>query len=152
MDAGAKLAVRQARAYDHNAARYPGFFASRRNYDVGQGIDGLGRCRSGVLEASWRSGGASTAEVAALMEFERDSALQVVEATSIKQFGKPCKIPPGAVVHFQGDDPEDGPLLRYTVVTRRRGRYAQNARNVAMGGSDRVRVTKALSHNEFLPN
>jgi hypothetical protein len=129
MDAGAKLAVRQARAYDHNAARYPGFFASRRNYDVGQGIDGLGQRRSGVLEASWRSGGASTAEVAALIEFERDSALQVVEATSIKQFGNPCKIPPGAVVHFQGDDPEDGPLLRYTVVTRRDPgpMYAQTA-------------------------
>jgi hypothetical protein len=118
MDAQAKLAVSQARAYDHNAARYPGFFASRRNYDVGQGIDGCGQWRSGVLEASWRSGGASTAEVEALMAFGQDSALQVVEATSMKQFGKPGKIPPGAVVHFHGDDPEEGPLLRYTVVTR----------------------------------
>jgi hypothetical protein len=138
MDAGAKLAVGQARAYDHYATRYPGFFASRRNYDVGQGIDRLGRCRSGVLEASWRSGGASTAEVAALIEFERDSALQVVEAISIKQFGKPCKIPPGAVVHFQGDDPEDGPLLRYTVVTRRDPgpMCAQTARNGGCGRTE----------------
>jgi hypothetical protein len=40
-----------------------------------------------------------------------DSTLQVVEASSVKKFGKPHKIPPSAVVHFQGDDPQDGPLL-----------------------------------------
>jgi hypothetical protein len=124
MDAETSLAVIQARTYDGNAARYPGFFASRRNYDVAQGIDGRGQWRSGVLEASWRSGGASTAELAAMTAFARDSSLQVVETTSIKQFGKPCKIPNGAVIHFEGIDPEDGPLLRYTVVTRALRRVA----------------------------
>ena len=118
MDAETCLAVSQARTYDRNADRYPGFLASRRNYDVGQGMDGRGRWRSGVFEASWRSGGASTAELAALMAFTQDSRLQVVEATSVKQFGRRTTIPASAVVHFHGDDPEDGPLLRYTVVTR----------------------------------
>jgi hypothetical protein len=64
MEAEARLAVSQVRIYDRNTAKYPGFLASRRNYDVGQGIDGRGQWRSGVLEASWRSGGASTAELA----------------------------------------------------------------------------------------
>src|SRR6516225_10223820 len=82
MDAEARLAVSQARTYDRNAHRYPGFLASRRNYDIGQGLDGHGRWRSGVLETSWRSGGASTAELAALMAFAQDSTLQVIEATS----------------------------------------------------------------------
>jgi hypothetical protein len=118
MDAEARLAVSQAQTYDRNADRYPGFLASRRNYDIGQGMDGSGRWRSGVFEASWRSGGASTAELAALMAFAQDSTLQVVEATSVKQFGRRTAIPPGAVIHFHDDDPEDGPLLRYTVVTR----------------------------------
>jgi hypothetical protein len=118
MDAEARLAVSQARTYDRNASRYPGFFASRRNYDVAQGIDGRGHWRSGVLEASWRSGGASTAELAALTAFAQESSLQVVEAASVKQFGKPSKIPRNAIVHFQGDDPEEGPLLRYTVIKR----------------------------------
>jgi uncharacterized protein DUF3182 len=118
MDADARLAVIQARAYDHAARLYSGFLASRRNYDVGQGVDERGQWRSGVFEASWRSGGASTAELAALTAFADDPILQVVEATSVKRFGLPGKIPPGAVVHFSGDDPEDGPLLRYTVVTR----------------------------------
>jgi Protein of unknown function (DUF3182) len=57
----------------------PGFTVSRRNYDVAQGIDGEGQRRSGVLEASWRSGGASTAELAAMKEFAQDPTLQVVE-------------------------------------------------------------------------
>ena len=118
MNSEVRLAITQARTYDRNASLYPGFLASRRNYDVGQGIDGRGQWRSGVFEASWRSGGASTAELAALRAFEQDSALQVVEASSVKQFGKPSKIPPGSIVHFEGDDPEEGPLLRYTVITR----------------------------------
>ena len=118
MNAETRVAIAQAQTYDRNAAQYPGFFASRRNYDVGQGIDGRGQWRSGVLEASWRSGGASTAELAALTAFAQDSALQIVEAASVKQFGKPSAIPPGAVIHFEGNDPEEGPLLRYTVVGR----------------------------------
>lgn len=118
INAETRIAVKQAQAYDRNATQYPGFFASRRNYDVGQGIDGHGRWRSGVLEASWRSGGASTAELAALTAFAQDPALQIVEAASVKQFGKPGQIPPGAVIHFGGNDPEEGPLLRYTVVGR----------------------------------
>jgi hypothetical protein len=118
MEAEARLAVDQARIYDRNTAKYPGFLASRRNYDVGQGIDGRGQWRSGVLEASWRSGGASTAELAALTAFANDPGLQVVETASVKDYGKPPKIPVGATVHFQGNDPEEGPLIRYTTAIR----------------------------------
>jgi uncharacterized protein DUF3182 len=55
------------------------FSAPRRNYDVGQGIDE--RSRSGVFEASWRSGGATTAQLATLMAFADDPTLKVVEVT-----------------------------------------------------------------------
>jgi hypothetical protein len=118
MKAEARLAITQARTYDRNATQYPGFLASRRNYDVGQGVDGHGQWRSGVFEASWRSGGASTAELAALTAFAADPSLRVVEVTSVKHFGEPRKPPPGAAVHFCGNDPDDGPLMRYTVVKR----------------------------------
>ena len=107
-----------ARIYDRNAAKYPGFLASRRNHDVGQGVDGRGTWRSGVFESSWRSGGASTAELTALTAFADDPGLQVVETASVKEYGKPRRIPAGAAIHFQGDDPEDGPLLRYTTAAR----------------------------------
>lgn len=58
-------AIEQAIAFDAAAdSHLPGFFASRRNYDVVQGIDRDGRPRAGVLEQSWRIGGASPAEIA----------------------------------------------------------------------------------------
>src|SRR5262245_17695269 len=61
----ARLAVAQARVYDGAAAQeFPGLLASRRNYDVAQGTDAEGRRCSGVLEQSWRIGGASGPEVA----------------------------------------------------------------------------------------
>jgi len=114
-----RTAVDQARAYDLATVEYPDFVASRRNYDVCQGLDGKGRWRSGVLEASWRSGGASTAELAALCAFAKDPTLDVIESAAIKQFGRSCEAPHDAIVHFRGDDPQDGPILRYTLVKRR---------------------------------
>ena len=75
--------------------------------------------RDDVLEASWRSGGASTAELAAFRAFQRDPALDMVEASAVKEFGRSRKAPRGAIVHFHGDDPEEGPVLRYTVVKPR---------------------------------
>lgn len=117
MDPAIRLAVDQARLYDRAAGSYPGFYASRRNYDVGQGLDGQGSWQSGVFEASWRSGGASTAELAAFVAFARDPTLQIVEASAVKEFGKLVEAPLDAIVHFHGDDPKDGPILRYTVVT-----------------------------------
>jgi hypothetical protein len=53
----ARRAIAQARVYDEAALRcFPGLFASRRNYDVANGIDAHGRQCSGVLEQSWRVG------------------------------------------------------------------------------------------------
>ena len=68
---GTRQAVRHAVTYDAAADRIEGFFASRRKYDVVIGSDRRRR-RVGVLEASWRVGGASPGEVAALQELGRD--------------------------------------------------------------------------------
>jgi len=119
MPGAVRLAADQAKLYEDAMREYPGFIVSRRNYDVAQGIDGTGRRRSGVLEASWRSGGASTAELAALREFAHDPSLDVVEASAVKLFGRGHEAPQNALVHYRGDDPEDGPITRYTTVTRK---------------------------------
>jgi len=37
---------------------------------------------------------------------------------AVKQFGGDHHPPQGSVVHFLSDDPRDGPLVRYTAVTR----------------------------------
>jgi hypothetical protein len=113
-----RLGVKQARSYDQAMSHYPGFIASRRNYDVGQGLDDEGRQQSAVFEASWRVGGATGAEVMALTEFARDPSVQVVEASHVEEFGKNRQAPLGAVTHFQGDDPQVGPMIRYTVLRR----------------------------------
>ena len=94
--------------------------ASRRNYDVGQGIDSEGRPRSGVLQVILAHRGASPAELLALTEFTQDPSAQVIEAAHVADFGKHREAPAGAVVHFEGDDPQAGPLIRYTMVTRRK--------------------------------
>ena len=52
-----RVGVEQAITYEMAMDAYPGFMASRRNYDVGQGLDAQGKWRSGVFESSWRSGG-----------------------------------------------------------------------------------------------
>lgn len=59
-------AVEQARAYhDAMMEAFPELLVSRANYDVIQGYDAQGQWHSGVLEQSWRIGGASPAEIVA---------------------------------------------------------------------------------------
>jgi hypothetical protein len=110
-------AVAAARSYDQAMDLYAGFIASRRNYDVAQGLGADGRARSGVLEASWRIGGASSAELVALIALGRDPSLQMITTSHVQEYGRDRHAPKNAIVHFQGDDPEAGPLLRYTIVT-----------------------------------
>jgi Protein of unknown function (DUF3182) len=110
-------AVEQALVYDGAAhSCFPGFFASRINYDVVQGVNASGQWCSGVLEQSWRVGGATGAEIAALQAFQADPARHVVRASCIEIFGQSAAPPPGAVVYFRGVDDQVGPLTKYTVV------------------------------------
>jgi hypothetical protein len=113
----ARLAVRQACAYEAAAlAHFPGLIASRRNYDVAQGIDDEGRWCSGVLEQSWRIGGASGAEVGALQAFHADAACRVVRASCVELYGDCDLPPPGAAVYFRGVDEHVGPITKYAIV------------------------------------
>ena len=109
-------AIAQARAYDDAAhACFPGFFASRRNYDVAQGVDARGRRRSGVLEQSWRVGGASGAEIAALEAFRADPSLQSVQAASREIYGECPAVPENSTVYFRGIDPHVGAVTKYAL-------------------------------------
>lgn len=113
----ARRAIEQARLYDAAAFRcFDGLFASRRNYDVAHGVDASGRACSGVLEQSWRIGGASGAEVEALIAFRRDPSLSVVRASTTEIYGSEAAVPPGATVYFQGNDDHAGPLTKYAMI------------------------------------
>jgi hypothetical protein len=110
------MAVDQACRYDTAAeACFPGMILSRRNYDVAQGVGADGRRRSGVLEQSWRLGGASGAEVAALEIFQADPDVKAVHAECFEVYGADHEPPPDATVYFHGHDAKAGPLTKYTV-------------------------------------
>ncbi len=112
-----RSAVSHARAYDAAAFEaFPGLFASRRNYDVIGGIDSRHVQRTGVLEQSWRMGGASSAELAALDAFRADPTLRAVRASSFEVYGG-VEPPSGAAIYFHGVDDRIGPISRYATVT-----------------------------------
>ncbi|MDI9779309.1 DUF3182 family protein [Pseudomonas putida] len=107
------LAITQAMAYEQAAEQhFPGFIASRRNYDIARGITADGHVRSGVLEQSWRLGGASSAELLALQAFADDPALLQVRASTHEVFGTPY-LPADATLFYQGNDSELGQLSKY---------------------------------------
>jgi len=108
-------AVRCAARFDRAAhLAYPDILLTRRNYDVIEGTDADGRRRIGVLEQSWRVGGASGAEMAAFEAFRDDPALSHVRCSTIEVYGRVTP-PPGATVYYAGDDPVVGPLTKYAM-------------------------------------
>lgn len=114
LDAGTRTAVAQALAYHAAAmAAFPGMFASRCNYDVAQGFDDQELWRSGVLEQSWRIGGASGAEIAALEAFQAEPALDVVRASTTELYQADPALPDDAMVYCRQVDPVVGPIVKY---------------------------------------
>lgn len=108
-----RAALTWALRYDAIVTReFPAFFASRRNYDIVQGRDAHGTLRGGVLEQSWRFGGASAAEIAALHAFAAEPRLRAVRASTHEVYGDP-QVPPDALVYYRGIDPGVGALVKY---------------------------------------
>lgn len=111
-----RRAITQAMHYENAALKYfPDFIASRRNYDIAQGTNAQGKRRSGVLEQSWRIGGASPAEVEAILAFAADPALQRICASTHEIYGE-TTIPADASVLYEGDDPDVGFISKFTKV------------------------------------
>jgi hypothetical protein len=112
-----RQSIVQARRYDAAVhASFPGFFASRKNYDVLLGRDARGLQRCAVLEQSWRVGGATGPELAALEVFAADPRRDRVRAACFEVFGPSPEPPPHAVVYYRGREPQAGLLSKYTVV------------------------------------
>lgn len=116
LDDDVRLAIEQAQVFDNAADEaYPGFYASRRNYDIAQGLDSQGTRRSGVLEQSWRMGGASSAEVAALQSFINDPGLRAIRVSSVETYiDQP--LPAHAIEIYRGPAEHGDFLLKYVTV------------------------------------
>jgi hypothetical protein len=116
-DEGAQQAVALARNY-HEAAHecFEGFLASRANYDVVRGRDAAGQPCAGVLEQSWRIGGASGAEVAALQALCADPARETARASTVEAHGELAALPEGAVLYYRDVDEHVGPITKYALL------------------------------------
>jgi hypothetical protein len=112
-----RQAIAKAQIYDTAAtACFAGLLASRRNYDIACGLGADGQIRCGVLEQSWRVGGASAAEITALQAFHADPSLQATRASTIELFGTRVEAPEKAYELYRGTDPDIGPLSKYVKV------------------------------------
>jgi len=120
---GARASLRRAigfaRTY-HEAAfeAFPEMFASRCNYDVVQGTDARGVERVGVLEQSWRVGGASAAELVALHALCDDPGRACACAETVEVHCADPELPDDAIVHFRGVDERLGPIVKYARLCR----------------------------------
>ncbi|AVQ08587.1 TPA: DUF3182 family protein [Xanthomonas vasicola pv. zeae] len=108
--------VEQACRYDRFiTAAYPELQISRRNYDVVSGEDAGHVQVCGVLEQSWRIGGATPAELAAVAAFQQDPALQWVTASTHEIYqGEP---PADAQVYYRATQSGPGPRYKYRRVS-----------------------------------
>ena len=112
-----RLAVEQARTYDAAAIDcFTGFFASRRNYDIVRGVDDRGQPRLGVLEQSWRVGGATGAEITALETFRAEPGMRTIQASCVEVYGDDHAVPEHAQVYFRGIDERVGLLTKYSLI------------------------------------
>jgi hypothetical protein len=113
-----RQAVEQAVAY-HRAIMegYPELIASRCNYDVAYGVDDRGQPHGGVLEQSWRIGGASGAEAAALHALAADPSLRRVKASTCEIYADQVQLPAGAWLLYDGPDRQGGRLVKFAQVT-----------------------------------
>ena len=111
-----RLAIEQAQVFDSAANEaYPEFYASRRNYDIAQGLDSKGTRRSGVLKQSWRMGGASSAEVAALQSFINHPQMRAIRVSSVETYiDQP--LPADAIQVYRGPAENSEFLLKYVTV------------------------------------
>ena len=70
----------------------------------------------GVLEQSWRIGGASGAEIAALEAFRADPSAAGRARLDGRDLRRQPSRPPHATVYFRGVDDEVGPITKYALV------------------------------------
>lgn len=74
-------------SYENNISQaFPQLYASRRNYDVIVGKNARGHYKTGVLEHSWRFGGASIAEILAIRTLQLHPELQHTHAWTRERY------------------------------------------------------------------
>lgn len=96
---------------------YPALCASRRNYDIAVGTGHDGVALAGVLDQSWRIGGATPAELAAMEYFRSRPDVTAIAASCFESY-EAVDVPADAVVHYMAaaQSPVEGPLLKFSLI------------------------------------
>jgi len=112
-----RAAVARALTYHRLVmAAFDGLLATRCNYDVALGTDHGGRALGGVLEQSWRIGGASGAELAALRAFAADAGCAAVQASTHEVYADQFEPPADAQILYDDVDPHVGRVVKFIQV------------------------------------
>jgi len=112
-------AVTLAMRYDAAVSQaYPSLIASRRNYDIALGQSMTGTWRAGVLEQSWRAGGASIAEASALLHLAHHPDCREIRAYTQERYGSTSEPPDQGELVFHGQDSQVGWLTKTGGIVR----------------------------------
>ena len=115
-----RQAVTLAMRYDAAVSQaYPSLIASRRNYDIALGQSAAGAWRAGVLEQSWRAGGASIAEACALLHFAHHPDCREIRAYTQERYGPAPAQPDNGDIVFHGQDSLVGWLTKTGGIVRK---------------------------------
>lgn len=119
LNADRRRAIELSIAYERAAlSAYPDIRATRRNYDVARGRSSSGDVRWGVLEQSWRLGGATAAEVLAFQSFSRNLEQPTVRVRCYERYGNDISIPVDAEVFYRDCDSRVGPMAKYALISK----------------------------------
>lgn len=112
-------AVDLAMRYDAAVSQaYPSLIASRRNYDIALGQSMTGTWRAGVLEQSWRAGGASIAEASALLHLAHHPDCREISAYTQERYGSASEQPDQGDLVYHGQDSQVGWLTKTGGIVR----------------------------------
>lgn len=114
----AQRVVENAQRYDEAAQQHLGLIGSRRNYDVLVGPITESGVRCGVLEQSWRIGGASPAEVLAMEKLMQDETILSVQAVLRESCDRTPTFQDDDFIVYAGDDDFGRPLHKYARVEK----------------------------------
>lgn len=114
----AHMIINKARRYDEAAQQHLGLVASRRNYDVLVGPSTGSGIRCGVLEQSWRTGGASPAEILAMEKIAQDETVTAVQAVLHETYDPTPSLKKDDFIVYSGDDDSGRPLHKYARIEK----------------------------------
>lgn len=115
---GGRPLIDAALTYDRAAAKHLNMIASRKNYDVLVSTGSDYPPRLGVLEQSWRIGGATPAEILAMRILRDNGRASAARTVVHEKYGDPPYFHANDLVVYSGLNEKGQPLHKYARVEK----------------------------------